>query len=485
MMAKDDKGVRVRIAPSPTGYLHLGTVRTALFNYVFAKKKGGSFVVRIEDTDSSRSLPMYESNILEGLSLAGLSWDEGPQQGGAYAPYRQSERTDLYKQYLQQLLDEKKAFWCFCTKEELEKDRNTMLASGIAPKYGGTCRHLTPEQQEQKRQEGRSGVIRVAVPAGIALSFKDSIRGTIETKSDGIGDFVIAKSLTQPLYNFAVVVDDWQMDISHVIRGEDHISNTPKQLFIQKALGVTPPVYAHLPLVLSPDRSKLSKRNLETSFLDYVQDGYLPEALVNFLMFIGWNPGDEREVMTLEEVIEAFDLSQVQKGGAAFNMDKLEWFNVQHIKRLDNTQLLERLKTYMPETWKQHDEEMLLSIVSVVRDRIKKLSDIRELAGFFFTPVVYQADLLSWKGKGLDVSHHNLSEAYGILEKIDIHDFSAENVEEQIMPLANEQGRGEVLWPLRIALSGQKNSPGPFEIAGTLGKEETLRRINHALQLLS
>lgn len=287
MMAKDDKGVRVRIAPSPTGYLHLGTVRTALFNYVFAKKKGGSFVVRIEDTDSSRSLPMYESNILEGLSLVGISWDEGPQQGGPYAPYRQSERIDLYKKYLQQLLDEKKAFWCFCTKEELEEERNAMLASGITPKYGGTCRHLTSEQQEQKWQEGRSGVIRIAVPTGTTLSFKDSIRGTIETKSDGIGDFVIAKSLTQPLYNFAVVIDDWQMEISHVIRGEDHISNTPKQLLIQRALEIAPPVYAHLPLVLSPDRSKLSKRNLETSFLDYVQDGYLPEALVNFLMFIG------------------------------------------------------------------------------------------------------------------------------------------------------------------------------------------------------
>ncbi len=472
--------IRVRIAPSPTGYLHLGTVRTAFFNYLFAKKEGGKFVIRIEDTDQGRSLPVYEQDILEGLKILNVSWDEGPDIGGPYGPYRQSERTELYTAHIQKLLDEKRAYYCFCSKEELESERQAMLAQGLFPKYSGKCRSLSAQDIEAKKNEGNEGVIRMVVPGGSTIEFHDLIRGKVSVQSDTLGDMVIARSLTSPLYNLAVVVDDFTMNISHVIRGEDHISNTPKQILIQRALGFPEPIYAHLPLILAPDRSKLSKRSLETSFIEYIHDGFLPEAILNFLVLMGWHPEGDDEIMDITTMIKKFNIKKVQKAGAVFSMDKLEWFNAHYIKTMPLENLMKRMTPFIPEAWIQQ-KEMVKKILAIERERMKKLSDFKELAAFFFTLDAYDAPLLRWQDIPFETVLRHLRETRELLAPLDEASFTDMALLEQIvMPMAEKEGRGEVLWPLRVALSGKRNSPGPFEIMNVLGKEESLRRIDAA-----
>ncbi|HPW34377.1 MAG TPA: glutamate--tRNA ligase [Candidatus Paceibacterota bacterium] len=473
--------IRVRIAPSPTGYLHLGTIRAALFNYLFAKKEGGVFVIRIEDTDTERSLPMYESDILEGFKALKIVWDEGPDIGGPYGPYRQSERLDIYKEYLQKMIDDKKAYWCFCTKEELENEKQAMMSAGLIPRYSGKCKSLTPEQIESKIKNGEEGVIRLSVPGGIEISFHDIIRGEISVNTDTIGDIVIARNLQSPLYNFAVVVDDYLMKISHVIRGEDHISNTPKQILIQKALGIEMPKYAHLPLVLSPDRSKMSKRKMETSFDEYLKDGYLPEAIINFLGLLGWHPEDDQEILSPKEMVSKFSLKRVQKAGGVFNVDKLDWFNAQYIKQLEIDDLVKRLESYVPQEWVLK-KEIFKKAVIIERDRIKKLSEFKESAKFFFEVGDYDSSFLIWKDLSIETIKKNLEKIKSEVKKLSEDDFvSSKIIEEKLMPLAETLGRGESLWPLRISLSGLKNSPGPFEIMSVIGKKETIIRIEKAL----
>ncbi|MFA6495265.1 MAG: glutamate--tRNA ligase [Candidatus Paceibacterota bacterium] len=476
--------IRVRIAPSPTGFLHLGTIRTALFNYLFAKKDGGVFVVRIEDTDTQRSLPVYEESILGGLRKLAITWDEGPDIGGPYGPYRQSERTDLYKKHLEQLLEEKKAYWCFCTKEELEEEKKAMLSQGLFPKYGGTCRRLTPEQVAEKREAGQSAVIRLMVPSGMTIEFDDMIRGTISVNSDTIGDIVIAKNESASLYNFAVVIDDELMKITHVIRGEDHISNTPKQILIQNALGFARPHYAHLPLILSPDRSKLSKRNLETSFDEYLKDGYLPQAIINFLGLLGWHPDDDQEIMGVEEMTQKFSLRRVQKAGAIFAMDKLDWFNEQYIKAMPLGTLVQALDSFIPQHWKENSER-LAAAINIVRERMKKFSEFQTLAVLFFEREEYDGALLSWHDADADKTRALLEMAREKINAIPDDAFTQQNLEETTMLLADQTGRGDLLWPLRVAVSGQKNSPGPFEIMSVLGRSESLARIDRAIEKCS
>ena len=476
--------IRVRIAPSPTGFLHLGTIRTALFNYLFAKKEGGAFIIRIEDTDTQRSLPVYEEGILSGLKKLNITWDEGPDIGGPYGPYRQSERTEIYQKYIKQLLDEKKAYWCFCSKEELEEEKKAMLSQGLFPKYGGTCRRLTPEQVAAKKEAGQNAVIRLMVPTGTTIEFDDMIRGTISINSDTIGDIVVAKNESAPLYNFAVVIDDELMKITHVIRGEDHISNTPKQMLIAGAFGFSRPHYAHLPLILSPDRSKLSKRNLETSFDEYLKDGYLPQAIVNFLGLLGWHPDDDQEIMSIEEMIQKFSLRRVQKAGAIFAMDKLDWFNEQYIKTMPLETLVATLDPFVPSHWKENPQR-LAAAVNIARERMKKLSEFQELAVLFFERGEYPTSLLSWHDADAEKTKILLETARGALADISADAFSQKSLEEKIMPLADQIGRGDLLWPLRTALSGQKNSPGPFEIMSVLGKDESLGRIDRAIEKCS
>jgi len=515
--------VRVRIAPSPTGFLHVGLARTALFNYLFAKKYEGIFILRIEDTDPERSKPEYEKDILECLKCLGIEWDEGPDIGGSYGPYRQSERKEIYSNYLKKLLEEDKAYYCFCSQDELEAQRQYQLSIGEAPRYSGKCASLARETVQKYLTEKRSSVIRFRVPAK-KVEFEDLIRGHLEFDTGFLGDIIIAKDFSTPLYNFACVIDDYEMRISHVIRGEDHISNTPKQILIQEALLFPQPKYAHLPLILGPDRAKLSKRHGAVSVSEYKRQGYLPEALINFMAFLGWNPGGDREIYSMNSLIKEFSLERVQKGGAIFNIRRLDFLNgfyirQRSIEKLTELCLLHLIETelirpafeeiqYPPaygareivqkykisETGEEISLDFLQKIVSIYQERLKKLSEISELTDFFFKEKLeYDKSLLRW-GEMLDKEiRHSLDKSEKILSKIEAGDWTKENLESFLLPEAEKfpkeikkeiGDRGYLLWPLRVALTGKEASAGPFEIAEILGKEKTLKRIKEARGLL-
>lgn len=482
MIEGEKKEIRTRLAPSPTGLLHLGTARTGLFNWLFAKNHGGKFVLRIEDTDKERSKKEYEENIISGLKWLGINWDEGPDIGGEYGPYRQSERLDIYEKYLKKLLDEGHAFYCFCSIEELEKNKQAMMSQGLTPKYSGRCKNLSKEEIEKKIKNRDKAVIRFKM-SEVNLEFTDLIRGNIKYDTGMIGDIIIAKSLREPLYNFSAAVDDYLMRFSHIIRGEDHISNTPKQIMIQRALGFDTPQYAHLPLILAPDRSKLSKRYLETSLSDYQQTGYLSEAMVNFIALLGWHPKEDKEILNYNELIKEFELFRVQKAGAIFNIEKLDWFNSQYIKKKSIEELMESTRHFIPEIW-YSKKDLLAAVIEIEKERAKKLSDFKELAGFFFDISDYDSNLLIWKKSDKIQTVKNLELLHGKIENISEKEFNKETLEENIMALAELHGKGELLWPLRVSLSGLEHSPGPFEIMSILGKEETLKRINAAINKL-
>ncbi len=529
--------IRVRIAPSPTGFLHIGTARTALFNYLFARKFKGSFILRIEDTDLERSSPVYEKDILESLRWLGIEWDEGPvfsqddqKYIGNYGPYRQSERLEIYDKYLKKLLNENKAYFCFCSKEELETHRQYQLSIGEPPRYSGKCATLPKEKVEKYLQEGRPAAIRFRTPIK-KISFEDLIRGKIEFDTALIGDFVIArpsllkKDLYIPLYNFACVVDDFEMKISHVIRGEDHISNTPKQILLQEALGFPTPKYAHLPLILGPDRSKLSKRHGAVSISEYRKQGYLPEALINFMAFLGWNPGTEREIYSLSSLIKEFSLERVQKSGAVFNIKRLDFLNGFYIRQKSIEKLTELCLPYLieagfivplfekkepsllqgpkeifssvfqiKETGEKIGIELIQKIVQIYQQRLKKLSEISELTEFFFKKRLdFPKELLKWKDMTDKEIKLSLDTSENILSKIKTEDWTRENLEKILSKeglsfakkIGKEVGdRGYLLWPLRVALTGKEASASPFEIAEILGKEKTLKRIKEAKQLI-
>ena len=479
--------IRVRFAPSPTGPLHLGTARTALFNYLFAKKNKGRFILRIEDTDIERSEKKYEKEIIDYLKWLGLQWDEGP--------YRQSERISLYQKYIKKLLDLGQAFWCYHTQEELTREKEEQMKRGEGPRH--LCQH---KDQPPKTKKG--GIIRFRCPDE-KISFDDLIRGHLEFDGRLLGDISIAKDEKTPLYNFSVVIDDYEMKISHIIRGEDHISNTPKQILIGRALGFSQSQFAHLPLILGPDKSKLSKRHGAVSVSWYKKEGYLPKALVNFMVLLGWNPGTTKEFFSLEELIKEFSLKRVQKGGAVFDLQRLNWLNGHYIRQMDLDNLTKKCLPYLEKTIQRvaildyalakqgrvrkgdplNNFEYLKKIVALEQERLKKLSQIGELTKFFFLDKLdYPKELLIWKKMTLKEVGNNL----GILEKIlsKMDKFDRKSLESSLMPLAKKHGSGELLWPLRVALSGQKASPGPFEIAEILGKKRTLKRIKEAVNMI-
>jgi len=489
MMAKD-KQIRVRMAPSPTGNLHIGTARTGLFNFLFARRHRGIVLLRIEDTDAARSTAESEENILNGFARLGITFDEGVMSDGSekgeYGPYRQSARTDLYERYLQQLLDEHKAYYCFCSKEVLDAQRESQQAAGQSPRYVGTCRSLAKDQVEAFQKEGKRGVIRIKVPDG-KRKFMDLVRGEVEFELGLLGDMVIAKSLRAPLYNFVVVVDDFTMEISHVIRGDDHINNTPKQLVIADALGFSSPAYAHVPVILSATgKGKMSKRDGGTAIEEYLAAGYLPEALVNFLVLLGWHPGPEqlgldgspvgdREFFVVEELVTLFDLDRVQKGGARFSLDKLNHFNNQYIRRLEPSYIVKLLidGDFVPQEWLEH-RALLERVVAVEQERLATLGYLRTEASFFFEIPPYDPRLLVWKKSDALSAEENLQAAREAIK-----------AGADMMALAGERGRGDLLWPLRVALSGLEHSPGPLEILTVIGKDEALVRIDSALDKLS
>ena len=490
MISKDFKfikpgEVRTRIAPSPTGQLHIGTARTALFNYLFAKKHEGSFILRIEDTDKERSTPEFEKDIINGLKWLGLIWDEGPETEGKYGPYRQSQRIDIYKKYLEELLSQNKAYYCFCSEQDLEAERQYQMSQGLAPKYSGKCSNLDESTVKKYLAEGKPSTIRFrTVPKKVV--FEDLIRGKLEFDSSLIGDTVIAKSLKEPLYNFAVVVDDFEMKISHIIRGEDHISNTPKQILLQEALGLPHPFYGHLPLILDEDRSKMSKREGATSVFEFSKEGYLSEALINFIAFLGWNPGDEREIYSLASLVKEFSMEKIQKGGAIFNIKKLDFLNGFYIRQRSQEKLAELCLPYLAATCiNDIDSEKLIEIVSIYQERLKKLSEIVELTDFFFKEkLAYEKSMLRWREMTDKETKDSLDKLEKLLSKIKEQEWQKQNLENILLQEAEKtNNRGALLWPLRVALTAKQASAGPFEIAEILGKEKTLERIKEAKEL--
>ncbi len=501
-MFKKEK-IRVRIAPSPTGYLHIGTARTALFNFLFAKNQGGKFILRIEDTDIERSDEKFTKEIIESLKWLGIDYDEGPDVGGDFGPYRQRERLETYKKYLQQLLKENKAYYCFCSEEELEAERQAQMKRGEAPVYSGRCANLSEAEIKKFIDEGRKPIIRFRM-SDIKIIFEDMIKGVLEFETKLIGDIAIAKNLDAPLYNFAVVVDDETMEISHVIRGEDHISNTPKQIAMIEALGFKKPKYAHIPLTLAPDRTKLSKRHGATAIADYRAMGYLPEAMINFMAFMGWNPKTDQEFFTKEELIKNFSIDNMNKAAAIFNIEKLNWLNGHYLRQMDLSALTEKCIPYLENTnliggigngeWKITDGgetiifDQLKKIIFLGQERLVKLSDLPELVSFFFKKELsYDKQLLVWKKMTAEETIGHLSEVEKLLTDIDEKEFTKENLEKEIKNLIekNELGVGETLWPFRVALTGLKASPPPFLVAEILGKDKTLRRIAAAKNLLA
>jgi len=507
--------IRTRFAPSPTGPLHVGGCRTALFNYIFAKQHQGRFILRIEDTDKERSKKEYEKDIIENLKWLGIEWDEGPIDAeskeylGSLGPYRQSERGEIYKKYLKLLFEKNLAYYCFCSPEELEAERQEQMARGVPPRYSGKCASLSREEAERRLAKGEPAVIRFRVLPK-KVSFTDMIRKKVEFDSSLFGDFVIAKDLNTPLYNFAAVVDDFEMKITHVIRGEDHLSNTPKQILLQEALGFPTPIYAHLPLILGPDRSKLSKRHGVMAIEDYRKLGYLPEALINFLAFLGWNPGTEREIYSIDALIKDFSMERVQKSGAVFNQKRLDFLNgfyirnrpVEKITALCIPYLIEAgfLETEekektggflagnykIRETKEQITFSQLERIISLYQERMKKLSEITQLTDFFFKEsIVYEKTLLFWKDIKEEELKEILDNIYKLLSGIKEENWNEESIKNVLLPYAEEcKDRGKVLWPFRVALTGKKASAGPFEISAILGKEKTLKRVEKAKEIL-
>jgi glutamyl-tRNA synthetase len=477
-MTESTGTVRVRFAPSPTGHLHVGGARTALFNYLFARRHGGTFVLRIEDTDQERSTPESVTGILESMKWLGLSWDEGPEAGGESGPYFQSERRDIYNAELEKLVAAGKAYPCYCTPDELAARREEAKAAGKSLGYDGRCRKLTPEEREEKMSAGATAAIRLVVPEG-ATAWHDIVRGDVEFQNEQFGDFIIAKSDGFPTYHFAVVVDDALMEITHVIRGDDHISNTPRHIMIYKALGKKAPQFAHVPIILGSDGGRLSKRHGATSIGQYREEGYLPEAMVNYLALLGWSPSESRQTFTLPELVEEFSLERVVKSSAVFDPDKLLWLNNHHYLELGAAQRAERLIPF----WEaagvkagEKDREWLARVVEIVGDRVKVLPDITRYTGFFFGDVEpdAQAEKLIKKAEPLAAK---LGELAATLENLD--PFTAEPIEAAVKAAAEEAevGLGKIIQPLRAAVMGQKVGPGLFESFELLGREAVVARI--------
>jgi glutamyl-tRNA synthetase len=496
--------VRVRFAPSPTGPLHIGGARTALFNYLFARQQRGEFLLRIEDTDVARSTVGYEADVLEQLHWLGLTWDEGPEVAGQpargpHAPYRQSERLDLYREAAQRLLEADLAYPCYCTPEELAADRAAQEQAHEPPHYVGRCARLTPEERRAREAEGRKPAIRFRVGEG-KVAFEDIVRGHVEIDTTALGgDLVIVRSDGWPLYHFVVVVDDAAMEITHVIRGEEHLSNTPKHILLMKALGADLPEFAHLPLILNADRTKMSKRKSQTAVADYRAEGFIPEALVNYLALLGWSNGTEEELFSLDELIERFDLTRVQSGGAIFDRARLEWINGQWIRRLAPADLAERLAPFLDAALDAREAtgarvrrpgtDELLTLVPLVQERLPLLGAIGDLVDFLFIEEV-DLDPAVLVPKRWDVAStvDALGAAHGAIETrtTDVT-FEADELEPILRELAEAHGwkAGDLFMAIRVALTGRTATPPLFDTMVALGRDRTLDRLARARDLLA
>ncbi|MGV3526785.1 MAG: glutamate--tRNA ligase [Candidatus Sericytochromatia bacterium] len=478
--------VRVRIAPSPTGNLHIGTARTALFNYLYARHLGGRFVLRVEDTDRERSQTSYTENILSGLRQLGLNWDEGPGADTPHAPYFQSERQAIYRRYLDQLLVAEKIYPCFCSQAELQAERQAAETAGQTYVYSRRCRELSAAEVQARHAAGATPVYRLKV-ADAPVVFADLVRGEIRIEGALIGDIIIARGDWNPMYNFAVVVDDIEMEISHVLRGEDHISNTPKQILIYQALDVTPPQFGHTAMMLAPDRSKLSKRHGATSVAAYLEMGYLPEALVNYLALLGWSAPEGREIFSLTELAELFRLEKVNKSGAIFDVEKLKWVNAQWIKNLSVEALFERLKPLLeaagldlglqPESW-------WLESVALVQEKLTVLPDYLSQCDFLLHPELSYLPEQTAKAFQLASAQPVLAAFASRLEALTTWDLEALHALMDDLKTTLPYKMKDVMWPIRAALTGRIAGADLQQSLLLLGRERALKRVQQALNEL-
>ena len=479
--------VRTRFAPSPTGFLHLGGLRAALYGYLFAKKMNGDFILRIEDTDQERFVEGATEVIYDTLRDCGMNWDEGPDVGGNYGPYIQSERKDTYLPYAQQLVESGHAYYCFCTKEELDERRAAAEAKGEVFKYDKHCMHLTKEEVQAKLDAGVPYVIRQNAPTEGETSYHDEVFGDMTFPNDVLDDMILIKQDGMPTYNFANVIDDHLMGITHVMRGMEYLSSTPKYNLLYNAFGWDIPTYIHMPPVMRDATHKLSKRDGDAYYSDFVNKGYLPEAIINYLALVGWNPGNDREFFTLEELVEAFDVGRINKSPGIFDVEKLTWFNWEYIRKMDFEKYLAMVTPWFDKVLagKGIDYRRLAQLM---QERTEVFNRVPDMVKFLGELPEYGIDLYTHKKMKTnpEVAKASLKLVKPVIEGIT--DWTEETIHDVLMAAIAEAGlkNGAVLWPLRIAISGQASTPGgAIEIAWLLGKEETLRRLDAGLAKLS
>ncbi|WP_042453909.1 glutamate--tRNA ligase [Neobacillus dielmonensis] len=476
--------IRVRYAPSPTGHLHIGNARTALFNYLFARSQGGKFIIRIEDTDTKRNIEGGEQSQLKYLKWLGMDWDESVDVGGEYGPYRQSERNHIYQTYTNQLIEKGLAYKCYCTEEELEQEREAQIERGETPHYSGKCRHLTAEDRDRLEKEGRKPSIRFVVPQDQTYTFDDIVKGHVSFDSEGMGDWVIVKKDGMPTYNYAVVIDDHLMEISHVLRGDDHISNTPKQLMIYQALGWEPPIFGHMTLIVNESRKKLSKR--DESIIQFIEQyeelGYLPEALFNFIALLGWSPAGEEEIFSREEFIKIFDASRLSKSPALFDKQKLTWMNNQYMKKVEIDRVMELALPHLikagrlSENMTEEESRWARTLVTLLQEKMSYGAEIIELSDLFFQEEAeYEQEAKEvLAGETVPEVLKAFSEELEQLEA-----FKAEGIKAAMKRVQKSTGqKGKNLFmPIRAAVTGQTHGPDLPETIELLGKEKVQSRV--------
>ena len=479
--------VRTRFAPSPTGFMHLGGLRTALYNYLYARREGGKFILRIEDTDQERFVPGATEVIYETLKGCGLTWDEGPDVGGPCGPYIQSERKDLYLPYAQQLVESGHAYYCFCSKEEIDERRAAVEAAGGTWKYDKHCLHLSKEEVQEKLAAGIPWTIRMNAPTEGETSYHDTVFGDMTfPNAEAMDDMVLIKQDGMPTYNFANVIDDHLMGITHVMRGMEYLSSTPRYNFLYEAFGWEVPTYVHLTTVMRDAQHKLSKRDGDAYYSDFVDKGYLPEALLNYLALVGWNPGDEREFFTLPELVEAFDIHRLNKSPGIFDVQKLTWFNAEYIRRMDPEKYLEAAVPWFDRVLAGKGIDYA-RLAELTQSRTEVFNQLPDMVAFLAELPDYDLELYTHKKMKTnpEVALSSLKLVRPVLEGL--ADWSEASLHDAVMAAIQEAGlkNGAVLWPLRIAIAGVANTPGgAFEIAALLGREETLRRLDIGLRRL-
>lgn len=483
--------IRVRFAPSPTGYLHVGGARTALFNWLYARRHGGVFVLRIEDTDVERSSAEMVEGILDGLRWLGLDWDEGPHIGGQYGPYFQSQRLDHYRAMAERLVADGHAYYCYCTPDEIKAKREAAEQAGGAWKYDRTCCALSAAEIASRAREQRPRAVRVKSPER-PVRFDDLVHGPIVFDGAHIEDFVILRSDGQPTYHLSVVSDDVEMKMTHVVRGDDHISNTPKQVILYEALGAPVPLFAHVPLILGADKKRLSKRHGATSVTEYARQGYMPEAMVNFLALLGWSPGSgDQEVFTRDQLISVFDLKGISGGNAVFNVEKLNWFNQQHLWLMPPDELARRVRPVLEAAGLWRDvyagdkHAWFGAVLQLLKPRAKKVDEFADLGRYFFVDEPSYDPAAATKHLGVDGMRDHLWAIDKAFE--DLAEFDTESTEQAVRIVAEERGvkAATLIHALRVALTGRSASPGLFEVAVLLGRSAVRARIARAVAFLS